>query len=327
MSELLKDKFKSLNICVIGDLILDEYILGSVTRVSPEAPIPVVDQQSREYKPGGAANVALNLINLGVNTYLAGVLGHDAHGSVLKGLIEEVLPEDSSGIIALKGRITTTKTRVVAHHQHVVRIDHEEHTPVGEEVTQQILEYITSIHRMNKLDAVILQDYEKGILHQKNIPIIIDFLRKSGIKIIVDPKDKNFWLYRNVHLFKPNRKEAEKALGRPISITREDLAIAARSIETELHNDVTVITLSEHGIYIKGTEGETWKHAEIIDVIDVCGAGDAVIGVISAAYCIGLPLDDIALLGNIAGGLVCGERGVVAVNAEKVQKAYNNMVY
>lgn len=326
MSELLKDKFKSLNICVIGDLILDEYILGSVTRVSPEAPIPVVDQQSREYKPGGAANVALNLINLGVNTYLAGVLGYDAHGSVLKGLIEEVLPKDSSGIIALDGRITTTKTRVVAHHQHVVRIDHEEHTPVSEEVTQQLLEYIASIHRMNKLDAVILQDYEKGILHQENIPIIIDFLRQSGIKIIVDPKDKNFWLYRNVHLFKPNRKEAEKALGKPIYITREDLGRAARSIETELHNDVTVITLSEHGIYIKGIGDEVWRYAEIIDVIDVCGAGDAVIGVISAAYCIGLPLDDIALLGNIAGGLVCSERGVVAVNSEKVQKAYNNMV-
>lgn len=325
MPELLKDKFTSLNICVIGDLILDEYIIGKVTRVSPEAPIPVVDQQAREYKPGGAANVALNLINLGVNTYLAGVVGDDTHGLILKKLIEEVLPEKGQGIITLKGRITTTKTRVVAHNQHVVRIDHEEHTDIGNDVSAQLMDYIADIHKSNKLDAVILQDYEKGMLHHANIPAFIEFLNECGIRIIVDPKDKNFWMYRHVHLFKPNRKEAEKAIGKKIPMTEDALADAALLLESRLHNEVTVITLSEYGIYIKDAENKVWRHSEVMEVIDVCGAGDAVIGIVAAAYCAGLPMPQIALLGNIAGGIVCGERGVVAVSLDRLQKAYNNM--
>ncbi|MCO6461931.1 MAG: carbohydrate kinase [Saprospiraceae bacterium] len=319
----LRDKFKKLNICVIGDLILDEYIYGNVSRVSPEAPIPVVDLTSRDYRPGGAANVALNLINLGINTHLIGVIGDDEHGKILHQLVDNLIPGSKNGIIVENSRITTTKTRVVAHNQHIVRIDNEEHTPVNSDFLTIIKNKILQMHQEQLLHGVILQDYEKGMLHEGNIPPLVEFLQNCGIKVMVDPKEKNFWLYHDVDLIKPNRKEAEQALGKNLVLTKEGLLEAASLIEKRLENKVTVITLSEHGIYIKNGNDKQWQPSVILEVVDVCGAGDAVISVVAAGYCAGLDSSEIAALSNVAGAIVCSDIGVVPITLDELELKYN----
>lgn len=303
---------------------MDEYIYGKVSRISPEAPIPIVDQISREHRPGGAANVALNLVNLGVRTSLIGVVGKDPNGALLSDLIDDMGIIAQSVIIKDEGRITTCKTRVVAQNQHVVRIDHEEHTPVSGEITRLIIDHISFLHRQQRLDAVILQDYEKGVFHPDNIEEIIRHIKSLSVRIVVDPKDRNFWHYKEVDLFKPNRKEAEKALGRRLEMSSHSLYEAAGEIEAVLNNRISLITLSEHGLYIKEKNNGLWQRSEILDVIDVCGAGDAVISVIAAAFCAGMGLDDMASLGNISGALICSVRGVAAIDLAQLDRAYLN---
>jgi len=319
---MLKEKFQNLNICVIGDLILDEYVYGSIHRISPEAPIPVVDLERRDYRPGGAANVALNLVNLGVKTHLIGVLGDDENGKILKELLDTMLQGRSEGIFLSKEKITTTKTRVIAHNQHVVRIDHEDRNPISKNVSDKIIQYVRELNKLHPLDGVIIQDYEKGVLHSGNIKQIVKYINDLGIKIIVDPKDKNFWEYENVFLMKPNRKEAENALSGRIEMKKEDLHRAAKSIEDRLKNKVTLITLSENGVFLKDDNKSLWKPSEIMEVVDVCGAGDAVISITAAAYCANMDIESIALLCNKAGAIVCSERGVAAIDLKRLEEEY-----
>ena len=321
---MIFDKFKELHIGVIGDLILDEYIYGNVNRLSPEAPIPIVDLTETEHKAGGAANVCLNLHNLGVKTSMIGIIGQDSNGKILKDLITSGVENANIELIEDPDRITTCKTRVVAHNQHIVRIDHEVQTPVNDKITDKILKTVSAIHLQSPMNAIILQDYEKGVFHQANIPVLIDHIKKLGIKIIVDPKDKNFWYYKGVDLIKPNKKEAEKALNSSIKINEQALADAAYAIESKLKNGATVITLSEHGVYIKLNQNNIWQRSEFLDVVDVCGAGDAVISVVAASYCAGLSVEEIASLSNLSGAIVCGVRGVAAVNFDQLKQAYLN---
>lgn len=318
------DKFKSLHIAVLGDLIMDEYIYGDVQRISPEAPIPIVQLTRKEWRPGGAANVALNLNNLGVRTSLIGVAGRDYMGDKLTTLINELNLRGNIEIIKCENRITTCKTRVVAHNQHIVRIDDEETTPVNEDVSSQIIQKLIKLNSEKPLDAVILQDYEKGLFHSLNIPEFISTLKNLNIKIIVDPKNINFWLYKGVDIIKPNKKEAENALNRKIKLTEEGLSKAVQEIEEKLHNKLTVITLSENGIYLNAKQNNIWQHSEVKEIVDVCGAGDAVISVIAAAWCSGSDLEEMATISNVAGALVCGERGVAAVDLEALKEAYNS---
>lgn len=324
---MIFDKFKDLHIGVIGDLILDEYIYGQVNRISPEGPIPVVDLTGQEYRPGGAANVALNLKNLGVKTSIFGMVGEDHSGNILEGLIRDISISNTLEIIKDPMRITTCKTRVVAQNQQVVRIDHEDRSACSDIITDRIIEALRLCHAEFTLDAVILQDYEKGMLHEKNIPVIIKSLKEMGIRIIVDPKDKNFWFYQGVDIIKPNRKEAETALKQKINMAENDLRLAAEQIENVLNNSFTVITLSEHGIYIKSNQNNIWQRSVTLNVVDVCGAGDAVISVISAAYCAGLTIDEIAGLSNLSGAIVCSIKGVAAVDLELLRKTYLNRSY
>lgn len=316
------DKFKSLHIAVLGDLIMDEYIYGDVQRISPEAPIPVVQLSRKEWRPGGAANVALNLNNLGVKTSLIGVVGHDYMGDKLSSLINDLDLSGNVEIIKCDNRITTCKTRVVAHNQHIVRIDQEETTPVTENVSEQIIQKLKTLNSEKPLDAVIFQDYEKGLFHSNNIPEFISALKDLDIKIIVDPKNINFWLYKGVDIIKPNKKEAENALNGKIKLTEEGLLKSVQEIEEKLGNQLTVITLSEHGIYINAKQNNIWQHSVVKEIVDVCGAGDAVISVIAATWCSGGELEEMATISNMAGALVCGERGVAAVDLEALKQAY-----
>ena len=318
------DKFKSLHIAVLGDLILDEYIYGDVQRISPEAPIPIVRLQNKEWRPGGAANVALNLHNLGIRTSLIGVNGDDKNGNKLNALIESICLTGQTKICLIDKRITTCKTRVIAQNQHIVRIDDEETTPISDHVTSEIIEKLKTIHSKNSLDAVIFQDYEKGLFHPGNIPTLIKACKDLAVKIIVDPKDKNFWNYKGVDLIKPNKKEAESALKGKLGLSEELLTDAAKKIVHNLENELTVITLSENGIFIKSKTDSIWQRSVTQNVVDVCGAGDAVISIIAAAWCSGLGLEDMATLSNLAGGIVCSERGVAAISLNGLKLAYEN---
>lgn len=318
------DKFKSLHIAVLGDLILDEYIYGNVHRISPEAPIPIVRLHHKEWRPGGAANVSLNLHNLGIRTSLIGVSGDNANGIKLNELIGSIGLTGQTRICLIDKRITTCKTRVIAQNQHVVRIDDEETTAIPGDITSDIIEKLKAIHSVNPLDAVIFQDYEKGLFHPENIPTFIKVCKDLDIKIIVDPKDKNFWHYKGVDLIKPNKKEAESALKDKLGLSDELLMDAANRIERNLENKLTVITLSENGIFIKSKTDNIWQRSVTQNVVDVCGAGDAVISVMAAAWCSGLGLEDMATLSNLAGGIVCSERGVAAISLDGLKLAYEN---
>lgn len=316
------DRFSKLHIAVIGDVILDEYIQGHINRLSPEAPVPVLDFQKREFRPGGAANVALNLFNLGVRTSLVSVIGDDLMGTELKELVSALNLNGQTILLPLPGRVTTCKTRVMAQSQHIVRIDHEEHSPVSDAVSKIIINSIIEIHSNTPLDAVILQDYEKGVFHLANIPVILSELKKAGIPIIVDPKDKNFWLYKGVEIFKPNRSETERALGKQIVLTADGLKAVSTAIESRLENKVTIITLSESGVYLHEDGKSVWHLAPKQEIVDVCGAGDAVISITAAAWCAGYSLNDIALLSNIAGSIVCAHPGVKPIIGSELEMAY-----
>jgi rfaE bifunctional protein kinase chain/domain len=174
------------------------------------------------------------------------------------------------------------------------------------------------------LDAVIFQDYEKGLFHPGNIPTLIKACKDLAVKIIVDPKDKNFWNYKGVDLIKPNKKEAESALKGKLGLSEELLTDAAKKIVHNLENELTVITLSENGIFIKSKTDSIWQRSVTQNVVDVCGAGDAVISIVAAAWCSGLGLEDMATLSNLAGGIVCSERGVAAISLNGLKLAYEN---
>ena len=191
-------------------------------------------------------------------------------------------------------------------------------------IDKQIILALQNLHQAQPLDAVIFQDYEKGLFHPDNIPKFISTLKSLGIKIIVDPKNLNFWYYKNVDVIKPNKKEAENALKQKLLMTEEGLANAVEKIGQGLNNHLTVITLSEDGIYLKCEQNNIWQLSIEKEIVDVCGAGDAVISVIAAAWCSGSDLEDLATISNLSGAQVCGEKGVAAINLEALKKTYNS---
>lgn len=317
------DKIKGKHILVIGDLIVDKYIIGRVERISPEAPIPIVNQESENFRPGGAANVALNLKQLGVLPSLISVSGTDECSSMISSQLG-FLFNANSAIIPISGRITTCKTRVMANLHHIVRIDHEEKTPISDSISDQILLSITALHESKKLEAVIFQDYEKGFFHADNIPKFIQWFRAHQIPILVDPKDQNFWLYKEVDVFKPNKSETEKAIGKPISLSKEKLADVHSTLSQKLMHRLTALTLSDQGIYIHSENTQEWQLPDKREILDVCGAGDAVIAILAALYTVDAPADVMAKMANLVGGIVCEIPGVAPVNPEILNSEYTH---
>lgn len=310
-------QFPEKHILVIGDLIVDKYITGRVERVSPEAPIPIVIQEKVDYRPGGAANVALNLHELGVKCSLLTVMGNDDLARRAAEQLPFLLNKDEA-FISDDSRITTCKTRVMAHLHHIVRIDEEDLTPVSDEITTEILHRVDLLHQATHIDAVILQDYEKGVFHEGNISTIIKHFKQMNVPVIVDPKDKNFWLFKDVTIFKPNKGETEKALGLKIELNETTLALVDSLLRDRLHHSITALTLSEQGIYLNNVIESLWLTSHKIEVLDVCGAGDAVISIIAAMYITGASLEEMATVSNIGGGIVCEISGVAPVKLEKL---------
>ena len=318
-------KFRDLKILVIGDVMIDRYLTGNIHRISPEAPVPVVHLRNTENRLGGAANVALNIAALGATPRLISVIGEDEDADSFT----DLLPYSNlsaAGIIRSAARRTTTKTRVLSAGQHVLRLDREDTTDLNGTETVAILSKIENILQAEKINVILLQDYNKGVLTQKVIRAVLNLAEKHRIPTAVDPKNKNFWAYRGVTLFKPNLAEIRANL--PFSVTSDlnDLTRAGQEIRKRLDNRLSLITLSDAGLYL--TDGGTHRifPTQARTVRDVCGAGDTVISI--AACCLGLdlPLENMAILSNLAGGQVCEKAGVVPVDKKQLEQEYQRFL-
>jgi len=311
----LKDNFESKRIAIIGDMMLDGYYWGDVKRVSPEAPVPVLEVEEEFFRFGGAANVALNVLALGGIPVPIGVIGYDNNGTIFTSLLTEskIIAE---GILIDETRPTTTKTRVIADSQHVVRIDKESKNYINDEMQDKIFDFINN--KVNEFDGIILQDYNKGVLTEKLIERIVELANKKNVLITVDPKFNNFFAYKNVTVFKPNRKEAEEKLGIKIT-SSEDVTFAGNRLMDKLNSKYLLMTLSEEGVAVfeKGKE-EKRMPTKARKVADVSGAGDTVISTLTMALAAGADILEASYLANYAGGIVCGEVGIVPVDREKL---------
>lgn len=321
MSKNLFKKFDKLKVLIIGDVMLDRYLTGKIERISPEAPVPVVHLQEEENRLGGAANVALNVAALGAVPYLCSIIGLDSNGKkFLELLPEHNLPAD--GLVISNERETTTKTRILAGNQHILRVDKEDTFDLEQNESKEILEKVNKILSENKIDVVIFQDYNKGVLTKSLIKKVVDLARKNKIPTAVDPKKNNFWAYRNVTLFKPNLKEIKAQLSFEVSNNLESLKAAGAGIKKRLRNTASLITLSENGLYFEGQNGSQILPAHPRNVRDVCGAGDTVIAVAACGLGMELEMNVIADLANLAGGQVCEKTGVHPLDKEQLEKEY-----
>lgn len=307
--------FNDASVLVIGDLILDEFLWGDVSRISPEAPVPVVWVKRESFMPGGASNVANNLKALGANTLIAGVIGDDERGAILKSELEQK-GIDTRGIIADGSRPTTLKTRVVAHHQQVVRIDKENINALGDAVISRIINYTKSV--IGSLDAVIIEDYGKGVITPRLLKEIVPLARKKQKIISVDPKEENLKYYKGISLITPNNHEASKAVGFEIKDTAT-LKRAGAVMLKKFKCKIALITLGENGMAVfQG--GKPMKQIPTVaqEVFDVSGAGDTVIACYTLALASGANPVQAAHISNCAAGIVVGKVGIAVVSGDEL---------
>ncbi|MBK8227632.1 MAG: D-glycero-beta-D-manno-heptose-7-phosphate kinase [Flavobacteriales bacterium] len=310
-------KAEGSTVLVVGDVMVDAYLWGRVDRISPEAPVPVVQVTHRSARLGGAANVALNAKALGARAVIASVAGDDEHADRVDRLLaEQGLSPD--GLVRSPLRRTTVKTRVISAQQHVVRVDEEQEDDLSETDGRALLDRIALILSNDRPNVIVLEDYNKGVLTAGVIEGIVALARAQGIPVAVDPKKKNFLAYRGVTLFKPNLKELREGLKMDIDPTDDkSLERAVRQLEERLGNAISLVTLSEHGAFVHDARGGQRIAAHKRKIIDVSGAGDTVIAVAALALAQGLAPADIAALSNLAGGLVCEEVGVAPIDRER----------
>ena len=309
------EQFKQKRILVIGDVMIDAYLRGNVNRVSPEAPVPIVSLQKEEDRLGGAANVAINLVAMGASAIICSVIGKDKSGDKMVELLEEN-NISSEGLIFSSTRQTTVKTRIIGNNQHLLRVDSEQTDDINKIEEEQLISKVEFILE-SKIDAIIFEDYNKGVLTENTIQRIIALANAKGIYTTVDPKNKNFFAYKNVSLFKPNLKELKEGVGMNFSFSDKDqFEKAVLKLEEKLENKVSFITLSEHGVFIKDNNSQHYISAHIRNIADVSGAGDTVISLATLCLTAGLSIKEIAEVANLAGGLVCEKSGVVSIDKD-----------
>lgn len=310
----LFEKASKLTVLVVGDVMVDSYLWGRVDRISPEAPVPVVHVTSRSSRLGGAANVALNVKSLGAIPIVLSVVGDDENALKLGRLFDQQ-QLSIKGLIRSERRMTTVKTRVISGHQHVVRVDEEQEDDLDQLDQDRLIELFTSLIRSKRPDVLIFEDYNKGTLTAEVIAEMIRLAKAAGIPIAVDPKKKNFFAYEGVDLFKPNLKELREGLKMEVEAgDLESIRKAVLLLEERIRNISSMITLSEHGIYMRHSGAEHVIPAHIRKIADVSGAGDTVIAVAAMALALGKSPLEIAELANLAGGLVCEEVGVAPID-------------
>lgn len=325
----LIEKFADLNIMIIGDVMIDSYVWGKVERISPEAPVPIVAVNRHEDRLGGAANVALNISALHAKPILCSVVGDDAAKETFLKLMEkENMPIE--GIMACKDRITTVKRRVIGNTAQMLRVDEEITTPLSGEDEKLFLDKVIHLIKTQKTDAIIFQDYDKGVLTPYIIKNVVSVAKEQHILTTVDPKKRNFGEYKHVTLFKPNLKELKEGLKIDFDTPTDDnLNDAANLLHAKQHMDMIFITLSEHGVYLcdrRNDEVKTYRYPAVLrHIADVSGAGDTVISVASLALAAGASPEQFAKMSNLAGGIVCESVGVVPIDRTRLMTELNNL--
>lgn len=316
------DIFKNKNILIIGDVMLDSYLFGNVDRISPEAPVPVVDFISKKIKLGGAANVATNIKNLGGTPILCSVIGNDKKGDIFLSLLKD-MEIITDYIYQSEHRITTDKTRIIGNNHQMLRIDEEMTSDLGED-QKNFISIVCNAIEYEEINCILFQDYDKGVINEHFINVISEKAKSLNIPIAVDPKKKNFSYYNNINIFKPNFKEFKEGLNLKIT-NKTELLKKGSEILHDRGIEIVFITLSEEGIFLSYK-----KNNEIIsktipgtprDVVDVSGAGDTVISVATMLFN-DIDIEEIAKISNIAGGIVCEDVGVVSINKEELLKEY-----
>lgn len=310
--------FNNLNVLIIGDVMVDSYLWGRVNRISPEAPVPIVSVHKKERRLGGAANVALNIQALGANPILCSVIGVDHEGQSFLDLLK-AQKLSQKGILKSRDRITTVKTRVIGNNSQLLRVDEEIEADIIPTETQQLITLISHIVTHDKIDVIIFEDYNKGLLNPKLISKVTELAKSKGIPTCVDPKKKNFNSYKGVSLFKPNLKELREGIKLDLSGDNiNELQRAVSSYRVKQKIETVMVTLAEKGVITNSRKVKEHVPAHIRSIADVSGAGDTVISV--AALCRALRCHDYltAALANLSGGLVCERVGVVPVDKEQL---------
>ena len=312
------DGFNNLNCLIIGDVMVDAYIWGNVNRISPEAPVPVFEAKKRENRLGGAANVALNIQALGATPILCGIIGNDVKGKVFNEVLE-LQDLSAEGIIQSNDRLTTCKTRIISSSHHMLRVDEEVLEPISDLDSKDLINRVKNIISTKKVDVVIFEDYDKGLLNADNIQAIVELLNEKEIPSCVDPKKDNFQNYQGTTLFKPNFKEFTSGLKEDIEKGDiKSLMEHAEKFSKSNNIENVMVTLSEHGVMLYNPNIQSHIPAEIRNISDVSGAGDTVISTAALAFSQGVRGKELVTLSNLAGGLVCEEVGVVPINKEKL---------
>ena len=315
LDKLFSDISK-LKVAVIGDVMLDTYWWGTVDRISPEGPVPVVAVTKKELRIGGAGNVALNLKALGADTALITVLGNDEEGEKLRSLLEKN-NIDTRFVLISEERITTNKIRIIGRNQQMMRLDAEHIHDLDKYETAQLIEKTEKYISRVKPDVIILQDYNKGILTESVIQKVIELCKKNNIICTADPKRKNFFSYKNITLFKPNLKEVKESLHIiNDDISLDNLSIIHQELKQKLDHEISLITLSDKGIFYKDKNTSKIIPSHLRNIADVSGAGDTVIAVASLVYAATKNINITAEVSNIAGGLVCETVGTAAIDKQ-----------
>ncbi len=313
------EAFNGKNILVIGDVMLDEYLEGKVSRISPEAPVPIVDISSRYCRLGGAANVALNIKALGANPILCSVIGTDDKSAAFEQQLHSLNMSDA-GIVSSEDRKMTVKYRVLGNNTQLLRLDDEIRTPLNEHDHGRLMGRISALVQAGSVAGIVFEDYDKGVISPRLINEITALAGRYHIPVTVDPKRNNFSAYHNVDLFKPNWKEMKEGLGLKCDKPDDSSIAAIKAMMEQQHFSMVMLTLSEDGVMLLYREHDaiysTHMPTRVRKVADVSGAGDTMIAVATLALVAGTNPRLMVALANIAGGLVCEQVGVVAVNKQ-----------
>ncbi len=310
--------FSSLKVGVIGDVMLDTYMWGKVDRISPEAPVPVVTVKSKDFRIGGAGNVALNACSLGATVTVLSVTGKDEEAVILENLFNEN-KIGTSFMLQSPERVTTSKTRIISRNQQMMRLDSEVTADLTKKEQELLLNNVKTYISREKPSVIILEDYNKGVLTEQVIAEVIGLCKEAGIVTAVDPKRKNFFSYKGVDIFKPNLKEVKEGLNLLFDEVDEQLLHTIhKELASLLQHHISFITLSEKGVFYQGGNESALIPSHLRNIADVSGAGDTVIAVAAITYAVTKDIRLMAAIANIAGGLVCEEVGTVAINKEKL---------
>lgn len=310
--------FRSKRIAVIGDIMLDKYIFGHVSRISPEYPVPVVDVTHEDSRLGGAANVALNTLSLGAETILIGITGADSNREILLDLFRNH-GLATEGLICDPSRPTTSKTRILSQNHHITRVDFESRKEIDAEIERAVFGSVEAV--LDSVDAIVLEDYNKGLLGAQLIQKIITSAKSHNVPVLVDPKHQNFFAYKGCTIFKPNLSEMAASLGIILHNNDREVEDACLLLQKKLEAEAIIVTRSDKGMTVYNG-AFTHIDATSLEVADVSGAGDTVIGILALGTAADIDIVTNAIIANLAAGTVCQEVGAVPVNPEKLLKVY-----